>query len=98
MGKPACWIPGQRTNAGARRGIWPTTRLRSRGRRGTFGSSPPEGFGDGGRGSYIEDDDVRVVVVRIRGGRISDWKGAVKDWIISDDSDERPVVNGGPES
>ena len=42
------------------------------------------GAGDGGRGSYIEGEDVRVVVVRIKDGRISDWKGGVKDWVIAD--------------
>lgn len=48
-----------------------------------FGTSPADGrAGDGGRGSYIEDEDVRVVVVRIKDGRISDWKGGVKDWVI----------------
>jgi hypothetical protein len=58
-----------------------------------FGTSPADGrAGDGGRGSYIEDQDVRVVVVRIRDGRISDWKGGVKDWVISD-ADE-VVVDG----
>lgn len=47
-----------------------------------FGTSPDHA-GDGGRGSYIEDEEVRVVVVRIRDGRISDWKGGVKDWVIA---------------
>jgi hypothetical protein len=52
---------------------------------GLFGTSPSDGSaGDGGRGSYIEDELVRVVVVRIRDGRISDWKGGVKDWVISE--------------
>ena len=59
-----------------------------------FGTSPSDGrAGDGGRGSYIEDHDVRVVVVRIRDGRISDWKGGVKDWVIRERSSE-PMVNG----
>jgi hypothetical protein len=55
---------------------------------GTFGISPSLqrttslGEGDGGRGRYIEDETVRVVVVKIRDGRISDWKGEVKDWRI----------------
>lgn len=52
-----------------------------------FGSSPAQGGvpgtpEDGGRGSYIADEEVRVVVVRISDGRISDWKGGVKDWVI----------------
>ena len=38
-----------------------------------FGTSPADGrAGDGGRGSYIEDEEARVVVVRIRDGRLSD--------------------------
>ncbi|TKA23687.1 hypothetical protein B0A50_06523 [Salinomyces thailandicus] len=60
--------------------------------------------GDGGRSSYIEDQDVRVVVVRIQDGRISDWKGGVKDFVLSQtagadhtantDIGGRPMVNG----
>lgn len=70
-----------------------------------FGSSPAQtrqgGAGpvaeDGGRESYIADEDVRVVVVRIRDGRISDWKGEVKDWIIEQKepaAEAAPLVNG----
>lgn len=59
--------------------------------------------GDGGRSSYIEDQDAKVVVVRIRDGRISDWKGAVKDWVMTEpagindvgvDGGGGPMVNG----
>lgn len=53
---------------------------------GRFGAAPSDGrAGDGGRGSYIEDEEARVVVVRIKDGRISDWKGGVKDWVIRDE-------------
>lgn len=38
---------------------------------------------DGGRGIFIEGEEVRVVVVRITDGRVSDWKGAVRDWSLS---------------
>ncbi|RDL36132.1 FMN-binding split barrel [Venustampulla echinocandica] len=38
--------------------------------------------GDGGRESFIEDEDVRVVVVKITDGRVSDWKGSVRDWSL----------------
>ena len=38
--------------------------------------------GDGGRESFIEGEQVRVVVVKIRDGRVSDWKGAVRDWSL----------------
>lgn len=48
--------------------------------------------GDGGREFFIEDDEVRVVVVRIRDGRIADWKGGVRDWVLA--ADEERLVNG----
>lgn len=54
---------------------------------------------DGGRVSFIEDEEVRVVVVEIRDGRVSDWKGAVRDWSLvggageNDMSGDR-LVNG----
>jgi hypothetical protein len=38
---------------------------------------------DGGREMYIEGEEVRVVVVRITDGRVSDWKGGVRDWSLS---------------
>ncbi|EME39081.1 hypothetical protein DOTSEDRAFT_181196 [Dothistroma septosporum NZE10] len=59
-----------------------------------FGTSPEERRQDGGRESYIEDEDVRVVVVRIRDGRISDWKGGVKDWVIEPQGEREDLVNG----
>ena len=60
-----------------------------------FGTSPTNSrTGDGGRGSYIEDDEVKVVVVRIKDGRISDWKGAVKDWVIAEPGQGHGLVNG----
>jgi hypothetical protein len=48
---------------------------------------------DGGRVSFIEDEEVRVVVVEIRDGRVSDWKGAVRDWSLVGGSGES-LVNG----
>lgn len=49
----------------------------------TVSRNVPEGGENGGGESYIDDDGVRVVVVSIRDGRISDWKGGVKDWVIT---------------
>ena len=37
----------------------------------------------------MEGDDVRVVVVRVKEGRIADWKGGVKDWLVVDPAEER---------
>ncbi|KAE8416172.1 hypothetical protein BDV36DRAFT_284698 [Aspergillus pseudocaelatus] len=34
------------------------------------------------RPSISIDDDVRVVTVRVREGRIADWKGGVRDWQV----------------
>jgi len=52
---------------------------------------------DGGRGMYIEGEEVRVVVVKITDGRVSDWKGGVRDWTLTDiknDIDGEALVNG----
>jgi hypothetical protein len=37
---------------------------------------------------------VKVVVVRIKDGRISDWKGGVKDWVIAEPGQGQGLVNG----
>jgi hypothetical protein len=50
---------------------------------------------DGGRGCFIEGEEVRVVVVRIRDGRVADWKGAVRDWsLVGEGEGEERKVNG----
>ena len=53
---------------------------------------------DGGRGIFIEGEEVRVVVVKIRDGRVADWKGAVRDWSLvggeMDAGREEALVNG----
>ncbi|KIW82517.1 hypothetical protein Z517_05544 [Fonsecaea pedrosoi CBS 271.37] len=42
---------------------------------------------------YIEGDDVRVVLVPVREGRLADWKGGVKDWVLVDE--DAPPSNTG---
>ncbi len=61
---------------------------------GLFGGQPPNAPGtlEGGATAensscYIEGEDVRVVTVRIREGRIADWKGGVKDWVVIDEDE-----------
>jgi hypothetical protein len=49
--------------------------------------------GDGGTKCYVEGEEVRVVVVKIRDGRISDWKGQVRDWSLGAD-DAAAGING----
>lgn len=39
--------------------------------------------GDGGTKCYVEGDEVKVVVVKIKDGRIADWKGQVRDWAVN---------------
>ncbi|PSN70056.1 pyridoxamine phosphate oxidase-like protein [Corynespora cassiicola Philippines] len=41
--------------------------------------------GDGGTKCYVEGEEVRVVVVKIKDGRIADWKGQVRDWVVARD-------------
>ncbi|KAI9799318.1 MAG: hypothetical protein M1825_004811 [Sarcosagium campestre] len=54
--------------------------------------------GDGGRGCFIEGEEVLVVAVRVRNGRIADWKGGVRDWSIEDvgDGQDEQLANGAP--
>ena len=51
--------------------------------------------GDGGRGMYIEGEEVRVVVVRITDGRVSDWKGGVRDWSLAGEVPRGDAGGGG---
>ncbi|KAF7591865.1 hypothetical protein BBP40_001062 [Aspergillus hancockii] len=48
------------------------------------------------RPSLSIDDDVRVVTVRVREGRIADWKGGVRDWQVVREGEDQPaaMVNG----
>lgn len=48
-----------------------------------FGTSPAESSGDGGRGRWVEGDEVRVISVCVEDVRISDYKGRVTDWKIT---------------
>ncbi|KAK5053775.1 hypothetical protein LTR84_001736 [Exophiala bonariae] len=63
----------------------------------TFGDQVKEEAGffgqatgaDGNSACYIAGDDVRVVLVPVRAGRIADWKGGVKDWVVVGDGEGR---------
>jgi len=65
-------------------------------RRNLWGDREAGENGDGGRGCFIEGEEVRVVVVRISDGRVADWKGAVRDWSLSDNTGagRERMVNG----
>ena len=66
---------------------------------GFFGSTPHAlAEGDGGTSCYIQGEEVRVVLVDVKEGRIADWKGGVKDWsLVPQEGDERGrlgLING----
>ncbi|KAL6242019.1 hypothetical protein RBB50_010930 [Rhinocladiella similis] len=74
---------------------------------GVFGRQHQPPNPDDAGSCYIGADDVRVVIVPIREGRIADWKGGVKDWVLVNDdvpaatddsargrSNGQPLVNG----
>lgn len=47
------------------------------------------------RPSMSIDGDVRVVTVRVHEGRIADWKGGVRDWVLLPPENEQTgLVNG----
>ena len=52
---------------------------------GLFGGQPPDPQA-GSCSGYGAGDDVRVVLVPVREGRIADWKGGVKDWRVTADA------------
>ncbi|ORY55249.1 uncharacterized protein BCR38DRAFT_452519 [Pseudomassariella vexata] len=47
---------------------------------------------DGGRECFVAGEEVRVIVVSIKDIRTSDWKGGVKDWVLSPATG--PAANG----
>jgi len=60
------------------------------------GGGGQAGMDDGGRNCFIEGEDVRVVVVRVREGRVADWKGGVRDWLLQGEAEggNHTMVNG----
>lgn len=69
--------------------------------RGLFGAISPVGpsEGDGEASCFMEGEEVRVVLVGVRQGRIADWKGGVKDWTVVSPEDSggqghNSMVNG----
>lgn len=54
-----------------------------------------QGGGSADAGGYIAGNDVRVVLVPVRTGRISDFKGGVRDWQIIDEEQQRIGDNNG---
>ncbi|EEP75669.1 conserved hypothetical protein [Uncinocarpus reesii 1704] len=66
----------------------------------TFAAEPAElgVFGQRARDTGVEvpvvDDEVRVVTVQVKEGRIADWKGGVRDWAVVSDEEERQIRDG----
>lgn len=61
-------------------GLWPQEQTRAE---------------DGGTRSYVEGEGVRVVVVKIKDGRIADWKGQVRDWVVRGEGDRAAALPNG---
>jgi len=59
---------------------------------GGLGGEEENSEGDGGKKCFIEGEEVRVVMVRIRDGRIADWKGSVRDWVVRGEGER--LANG----
>ena len=65
---------------------------------GLFGGRPPDADSIDGPSTcsgYIDGHDVRVVTVRVKEGRIADWKGGVKDWLVMEEAGVRGQDDGG---
>lgn len=69
--------------------------------RGFFGATQkaPQSESDAGASCFKEGEEVRVVLVGVREGRIADWKGGVKDWtLVSPEEEEQRgrfgIING----
>jgi len=78
------------SGSGVEPGLWGGGGLNIEANTGTY-----EEDGDSGTKCYVEGADIRVVVVRVTGGRIADWKGQVRDWTVSSGHYTQPVsVNG----
>lgn len=57
-------------------------RDQQQGARVAYGGEIRVAEGDGGTSCFIQGEEVRVVVVEVKQGRIADWKGGVKDWSL----------------
>lgn len=69
-------------------GLWPRA---SAAGTGAEQQQDEEREGDGGTRCYVEGEEVRVVVVKIKDGRIADWKGQVRDFVVRG---EEVLANG----
>ncbi|KAI1170882.1 pyridoxamine 5'-phosphate oxidase [Nemania sp. FL0916] len=61
---------------------------------GVFNRQPQDETEDGGRGHFVADEEVQVILVHIKDIRTSDWKGSVSDWVLVS-GNNGPRVNGG---
>ncbi|EER24377.1 pyridoxamine 5'-phosphate oxidase family protein [Coccidioides posadasii C735 delta SOWgp] len=66
---------------------------------GIFGRPAEGGCVGGDEGGQdvdvpVVEDDVRVVIVQVKEGRIADWKGGVRDWVVVSEDEERQIREG----
>lgn len=58
-----------------------------------FNRQPQSDLEDGGRECFVAGEEVQVILVHVKDIRTSDWKGGVRDWVISSEVGG-PRVNG----
>ncbi|KAH8197832.1 hypothetical protein TruAng_007979 [Truncatella angustata] len=59
----------------------------------SFHQQPQGGQEDGGRNCFVAGEEVRVILVKIKDIRTSDWKGGVQDWVM-ESHENANTVNG----
>ncbi|KAI0204170.1 pyridoxamine 5'-phosphate oxidase [Astrocystis sublimbata] len=65
----------------------------------TFDSEGPISFNrqpqeDGGRECFVAGEEVQVILVHVKDIRTSDWKGGVRDWVLTPEGNGAIAVNG----
>nr|AAO37756.1 unknown [Plenodomus lingam] len=75
------------SNSSAEGGLWSGISLNNN----EIIAADGEGNDDSGTKSYVDGAENRVVIVRVTGGRIADWKGQVRDWTVTASRSHGPV-------
>lgn len=59
----------------------------------SFNRQPQSPVEDGGRECFVAGEEVQVILVHIKDIRTSDWKGGVRDWVLTSEGSSA-AVNG----
>ncbi|KAI8948366.1 pyridoxamine 5'-phosphate oxidase [Xylaria longipes] len=58
-----------------------------------FNRQPPGDMEDGGRECFVAGEEVQVILVHVKDIRTSDWKGGVRDWVLTSEGNGS-TING----